>query len=343
MPRPLPLCLLFCLVAAACAPGQRDVMAPGPADAAVTGPLDTVTLITPDYAPVQRLLVAGMGMEETEARAPAPPMAEVQRRLWGVPAGRVWETRLLTRPGVAGTTKVRILIMEDASDAPRNSWNRQQLGPYGMGFPTLDVFAWDEHLRGLGFERATPEVEVFDVAAPDGSRYPVHESAFFGPEYLRVIAISRKGGLPQVGVYDEETGRGGPVYATQIVPDMDAMIRFFTQVLDMEVRSDRVWKEYPEPFRFVLVHAKGSSTGHIALVEYEAEYVVPGTGVPPRPPARGMSMWTFRVTDIEAIRARAELLGTTVLHGPAEYEWGGRNVTSLTLIAPNGFLIELIN
>ena len=97
-----------------------------------------------------------------------------------------------------------------------------------------------------------------------------------------------------MGAYDERTGRGGPVYATQIVDDADAMIEFFTRVLDMEVRSDRTWAEYAVPFRFTLIHAKGLQTGHTPLVEYTDEHEIPGLAAP-RPPNRGMAMWSYKV------------------------------------------------
>ena len=315
-----------------------DVMAPTNISTALTGPLHTVTLITNDYGAIDKLFVRGMGL----TMKPGTPDTSVQRSLWGLPEHFSWETRILSRPTAPGTTQLRVLVTGQETGSPRDSWNRQQLGPYGMGFPTLDVVTWDAELRGLGYQRATEEVEVFSIVAPGGRKYSVHEAAFYGPEHLRVIAISRKGGLPQVGVYDTETGRGGPVYATQIVPDMESMIAFFTQVLDMEVRSDRIWREYPEPFRFTLIHAKGSRTGHLALVEYEKEFVVPGTGIPPRPPARGMSIWSFPVSDLDIIRERASNAGAEILHGPIRYESSSLgNHRAMTLIAPNGFLVEV--
>ena len=332
------LALLFL---AGCRSAPVDVMAPtADTDDALTGPLHTITLITPEYSQIEKLFVQGMGLTESELHE--PELAKLQRSLWGLPEAFEWETRVLSRPSAPGTTQIRVLITSEGTGSPRDSWNRQQLGPYGMGFPTLDVASWDAHLSALGYRRATEAIEIFNVSAPDGNNYEVRESAFFGPEYLRVIAISRKGGLPQVGVFDPKSGRGGPVYATQIVPNIDEIIEFFTQVLDLEVRSDRVWREYPEPFRFTLIHAKGSRTGHLAFVEYEQEYVVPGTGVSPRPPARGMSMWTFPVSDLDAIVDRANRAGATIVNGPVDYQSVslGRH-RALTLLSPNGFLIEV--
>ena len=83
------------------------------------------------------------------------------------------------------------------------------------------------------------------------------------------------------------------------------MVDFFTKVLDMEVRSDRTWAEYKVPFRFTLIHSKGSQTGHTPLVEYTDEHEVAGLAAP-RPPNRGMAIWSYRVKDLGAILARAK-------------------------------------
>ncbi len=320
-----------------------DVMAPDEAAApGVTGPLHTVTIITPEWQPLQKLFATGMGLEAVSNTRVSGIALANQRRLWGIPEPISWRTRVLARPQVPGTIQLRVLVTDDLTAAHRSSWSRQELGPYGMGFPTLNVFLWDQELQGLGYERATAEVEAFQVAAPGGGSYNVNESAFFGPEYLRVIAISRKGGLPQVGVFDEVSGRGGPAYATQIVPDIDAMLGMLTEVLDFEVRSDRVWREYPIPFRFTLVHARGSTTGHIALVEYAVEDTEPGTGVPPRPPARGMVMWSFPVADLDVIAARAAAQDLRSLAGPLTYTSPSLGThRAMTFVAPNGFLIEV--
>ena len=327
----------------AVAQNNKDVMAAtGDGENANTGPLHTVTIITPDLAALRKLYETGLGMTVTGPHAVSDDERMTQRRLWGMPDDLGYDIYLFHRPGVDGTVQMRVLVTEKPTPHMRSGWNRQQLGPYGMGFPTIDVFKADEELRALGFERAVPEVEVFQVAAPNGDTYPVTEAPFYGPEYLRIIAIGRGGGRPQVGSYNEETGRGGPVYATQIVPDADAMIEFFTTVLDMEVRSDRMWREYEVPFRFSLIHAKGSQTGHTPLVEYEDEHEIPGTGVAPRPPNRGMAIWSYKVKDVDGIIARAEAAGVPVQSGPETYESPslGKH-RAATFLAPNGFMIEV--
>ena len=324
------------------AQNNEDVMAStANAQNANAGPLHTVTFITPDLAGLRKLYETGMGLSVS---GPHPVDSEgraAQRRLWGVPDNLGYAVYLFRRPGIDGTIQMRVLVTEQPTPPMRDSWNRKQLGPYGMGFPTLNVYAWDQALLTLGYERAVPEVEVFQVSAPNGDSYPVTEAPFFGPEYLRIIAIGRGGGRPQVGAYDKRTGRGGPVYATQIVPDADAMVDFFTKVLDMEVRSDRTWAEYEVPFRFTLIHSKGSQTGHTPLVEYADEHEVAGLAAP-RPPNRGMAIWSYSVKDLDAILARAKAENMPVHAGPETYtspSFGTHR--AVTFIAPNGFMIEV--
>ena len=342
--RMLSFAAIFTLwVMPALAQTSDDVMAAtSGGETANTGPLHTVTLITPDLPALRKLYETGLGLTVT---GPHPLSAEeraAQRELWGMPDDLGYEVFLLRRPGVDGTVQMRVLVTDRATPPMRSGWDRQQLGPYGMGFPTLDVYGADEQLRGLGFERAVPEVEEFIVTAPNGDTYPVREAPFYGPEYLRIIAIGRGGGRPQVGAYDESTGRGGPVYATQIVDDADAMIEFFTTVLDMELRSDRMWEEYEVPFRFSLIHAKGSQTGHTPLVEYADEFEIPGTGAALRPPNRGMAMWTYQVKNLDGILARAKAAEVPIHSGPVIYDSPslGRH-RAATFLAPNGFMIEV--
>jgi len=330
------------LTGPAFAQNTADVMAAnGSAEDANTGPLHTVTIITPDVDGLRKLYETGLGMTVTGPHTLNADQKAVQRKLWGMPDDLGYDIYMFTRPGVDGTVQMRVLATDRATPPMRDSWNRQQLGPYGMGFPTLDVYTADEELRALGFERAVPEVEVFQITAPNGDVYPVTEAPFFGPEYLRIIAIGRGGGRPQVGSYNEATGRGGPVYATQIVDDADAMVEFFTTVLDMEVRSDRTWAEYEVPFRFTLIHARGSQTGHTPLVEYTDEHEIPGLAAP-RPPNRGMAIWSYQVKDLDGILTRAKAADVPVHTGPETYESPslGKH-RAATFLAPNGFMIEV--
>ncbi|MCB2106575.1 MAG: hypothetical protein KDE14_02690 [Rhodobacteraceae bacterium] len=322
-----------------------DHLSPRPFDGdALTGSLHTVTIVTPDVSGLSKLYVDGLGMTMS---APLPiddGARAVLRALWGMPEDLAFDVRTLTRPGAPTATHIRVIATEHVTPPIRQSWSRQEAGPYGMGFPNTDVEAWDKLVIGLGFTRSTEEIERFPLKASDGSAYEVQEATFNGPEYLRAIAISRGGGMAQVGDVDPATGRGGPAYATQVLTaeGMDPMIAFLTNVLDFEVRSDRMWTLYEVPFRFATVHARGATTGHIALAAYEAKDLEPGTGNTPAPPNRGMAMWSFETRDIDEVAMRAKTHGAAIKAGPLRVDSPDLGpVTAMTVIAPNGFLIEV--
>jgi catechol 2,3-dioxygenase-like lactoylglutathione lyase family enzyme len=307
------------------------------------GPLRVITIVTSDLEGMTKMYRDGMGMELT-----GPIPLDVTNRnnfrvLWKMPDGTKYDIYMLKRPNVPQAAQIRLVVVKPETPAVRKSWNRQELGPYGMGFPTTDVEAWDKHVTKLGFKRATPEIERFPLKRSDGTPYDVLEATFNGPEFLRNIAISRRDGMAQVGDVDPATGRGGPSYATMIVDDMEAMINFFTRILDMEVRVDRIWTAYDIPFRFVTLYAKGSTHGHIALASYEKQHVVPGTGVRPGLPNRGMAMLTFEVPDMQAAGKRVESF-------KIYFEGAYSTLTSddigersgVMFAAPNGIIVEMI-
>jgi catechol 2,3-dioxygenase-like lactoylglutathione lyase family enzyme len=306
------------------------------------GPLRVVTLVTSDLPGMTKMYRDGMGMTLSGPIQFNVDMRQLLALIWKIPKNTNFEVYMLRRVGVTQAAEIRLVVVDPPTPAIRKSWNRQELGPYGMGFPTLDVEAWDKHIAKLGFKRATPEIERFPLKRADGSSYDVLEATFNGPEFLRNIAISRRDGMAQVGDVDPATGRGGPSYATLVVDDMDAMVKFFTQVLDFEVRTDRIWQAYDVPFRFVTIYAKGATHGHIALAAYDKKDIIPGTGVKPGFPNRGMVMWSFQIPSLDTVGKRIEALGLKYDGG---YSWiniadmGERR--ALMLAAPNGLIIEM--
>jgi catechol 2,3-dioxygenase-like lactoylglutathione lyase family enzyme len=321
--------------------GPDHIMPKDPNARGLSGPLHTVTLITADLKALTRMYVDGLGMTLSGPVEINTGNRTILNAVWGIPQTMTWQMYMLRRPAVPRATQIRVLVMDRATPSIRKSWNRQEPGPYGMGFPTDDVPAWDKDIAQLGFTRATPEIERFPLKRADGSGYEVLEATFNGPEFLRAIAISRRDGMAQVGDLDPATKRGGPAYATQVVTDMDAMVKFFVEVLDYEVRTDRVWRAYAVPFRFVTMYARGATNGHVALAAYDAKDTLPGTGVPPAPPNRGMAIWSFPVSNIDAFQARAEGAGLELAGGHSAINVAdlGKRM-AITVRAPNGFLIE---
>lgn len=333
---------------AACAgtPSQRlpnDPMEPiADAAGANAGPLSGALVVTRDLEGIRRAYVDGVGLTLDGPFALDAATRDAQRQLWQMPADLDWQVYRLVRTSV--NDAIRVLVIVPSVDTPvmRASYDREETGPYALGFPMRDVRAVDDHMIALGFRRTLPAVNEYPLQLRDGTQYPVTEASYEIVDNTRLVLMSRGGELPQTGTIDTTTGLGGPAYSSLIVEDATAMERFFTRVLDYELRTNREWVVFKPRFRYLTLHAKGARTGNLGLVEYQAPDRKPGTGVAPRPPNRGLAGWTFPVRSLDEVLARARAEGTPLVAGPlgCDDPRFGR-VRMATLLAPNGLLVEL--
>jgi catechol 2,3-dioxygenase-like lactoylglutathione lyase family enzyme len=247
---------------------------------------------------------------------------------------------------------VRLIAFDKQTPLVRRSWDPKEPGGFAMGYPALELRPWDEAIRAAGFESRMPMSE-YALPRPDGTSYGIHETIFKGPDFIHAVLISRRDGMPQLGPVDTRTGRGGPVYSTQIIECSNEVLKFYNEVLGLELRSDREFKSagskgalgVPDgtTFRFCIVYAPGSTSGQLLFLDFR-EPGSRGAGVAPRPPNRGLVMWSFPVKDVTEHERRARQAGVTVVGGPVEYESPELGPhRALTLLAPNGFLVELFD
>ncbi len=333
------------------ADSNNDALAPKTrVEDARTGPLHTVTLATNDVESVAHFFVDAMGMRIRGPLQLPRKTRVLQRRLWGIPARIGWDLYVLDRPGAEDAIQIRVIALDHTTPSIHNSWQPIEVGPYSLGFPTEDLEAWEPQIRSLGFGAMNP-MQSYPVPRPDGSTYQIHETIFTAPEFLHAVGISRRDGMAQLGPTDPATGNGGPVYSAQIVRDSDAQLAFYTDVLGMELRSDREWKSSGRKgamgnpdgsiFRFSIVYSMGARWGHLLFVHFRNVEVVE-TGVAPRLPNRGLAMWSFPVRDLEDTVARLNGAGVEIVGGPVSYESPELGVhSSLTVLDPNGMMIEL--
>ena len=330
---------------------SNDMLAPQTSVAdALTGPLHTVTIATASLAESLLFYRDGLGLSVS---GPIPVDARTraqQRALWGVPNDIGWDLYLLRRPDAPGAASIRLLVLDTPTPAIHSSWSALQRGPFSMGFPNEDQEALDAKMRRLGFGSLNV-IEKYTVPRRDGTVYPIHETIFNGPDFVHAVGIYRGDGMAQLGPVDAATGLGGPAYSAQVVDDSDAMLAFLTEVLGMELRSDRTWKSagtegalnVPDGtiFRFSIVYAMGATSGHLLFVDYENVASL-SNGVAPRLPNRGIGMWTFPVTDLDEVLRRATDKGIEIEGAPVSVDmpaFGKAKVA--TVLAPNGFMIEL--
>lgn len=342
-----------CLAWNMLAQAPRDPLAPrSTGEHAPIRPLNTVTICTADAGAALRFYRDALGMR---ARGPLPVRSEersVRRKLWGIPEDLGWEMYLLDRPAVPEAIRIRVLALDRETPLVRNSWNPKQPGGFSLGFPTLDLHTWDREIRARGYDSLNPLAE-YQVPRADGTLYGIHETVFKGPDFVHAVGISRRDGMPQLGPVDPHSGRGGPAYSGQVVENSDAVLDFYTRLLGLELRSDREWKSQgtkgalnvPDgsTFRFSIVYAPGASTGHLLFLDFR-EPASLSTAVPPRPPHRGLVMWSFPVRDAAAMEKSLRAAGANIVAGPVELAAAdlGRH-RALTVLAPNGFLVELFD
>jgi len=328
----------------------NDALAPksSPADA-LTEQLHTITVTTASLEESLLFYRDGMGLSLEGPLALDADTLALQKRLWGVEGDIKWNLYRLYRKGAEGAAQIRLLVLNQATPAMHKTWSALELGPFSMGFPNGDQINQDKKLRKLGFG-ALNEIEIYEVPRPDKSRYPIHETIFNGPDFVHGVGIFRGDGMSQLGPIDNNK-LGGPAYSAQVIENSDKVLAFYTDVLGMELRSDRIWKSagskgalnVPDGtvFRFSIVYAKGAKSGHMLFVDYQnVEAIDPG--VTPRIPNRGIGLWTYPVKDLDEVLARARNAEIEILHAPVIYNsptLGKVRVASI--VAPNNFIIEL--
>ncbi len=347
----LVLCAATIAVHAQQPPAQaRDPLAPrtSAADAA-TGPLHTATISTSDLAGSLRLYRDGLGMRVRGPLAVTDAVRKVQNTLWGIPPAKRWAMHLLDRPGVDTAVRIRLLAFDAPAPASRATWDPREPGPFTLGFPTTNLPELDAALRRLGFESLAP-MEQSQIPRPDGTKYGLLESVFKGPDKVHAVGVSRLDGMPQLGPVDPASGHGGPAYSAQVVVNSDAIVRFYCDVLGLELRSDREWKSGPAsaiglpagtPFRLALIYSPGASTGQLLLMDFR-DGTAAASEVAPRPPNRGLGIYSFAVRSLDATAAKLRAAGVTVVGGPISYDSPDLGPhRAMTVLAPNGVIVEL--
>jgi catechol 2,3-dioxygenase-like lactoylglutathione lyase family enzyme len=329
---------------------SKDALAPKSKKSdALALPLHTVTIATVSLEQSLLFYRDGMGLTAEGPIVLSDKQIEQQRVLWQIPEDINWQTYRLFRQGVDKAIQIQLLVLDKPTPSILQSWNSTQLGPFSLGFPNEDTIALDKSIRKVGFG-ALNSLESYPIPRTDGSTYQIDETIFNAPDFLHGVAITRGGGMAQLGPIGKE-GMGGPAYSAQIITDSENHLKFYTDVLGLEIRSDREFKSAGDKgamnlpngtvFRFAIVYSKGATTGHMLFVDYRnIEPVQPK--VKPTIPNLGLGMWTYPVTSIDTVFKNAKKFGSEIVSHPITVNspiYGKAKVA--TLRAPNGFLIEV--
>lgn len=343
----LTVCMLLLNMANA---ETKDALAPkSKKEDALALPLHTVTIATTSLQQSLLFYRDGMGMSAEGPFALTDIQIEQQRQLWQMPSDLNWQTYRLYRKGVTEAIQIQLLVLDKSMPTIHQSWDSTELGPFSLGFPNTDTIALDKKIRKVGFG-ALNVLESYPIPRTDGTTYQIDETIFNAPDFVHGVAITRGNGMPQLGPVDD-AGMGGPAYSAQIIENSVEHLKFYTDVLGLEIRSDREFKSAGDKgamnlangtvFRFAIVYSKGATTGHMLFVDFRnIKPIKPITQ--PSLPNIGIGMWTFPVTSIDTVLNNAKKYGSEIVSHPIIVNspiYGKAKVA--TLRAPNGFLIEI--
>ena len=318
---------------------------------ALTSYLHTATLCTVDLAAIKHFYVTGMKMTLDGPIALEEKAEERLKNLWGVPDELSFDYYHLYRKEVPSLIQIRLLVLSEPTPHIHSSYSSRELGSFSLGFPNGDQKNLDRHLSSLGVMAMAPMQEG-EIPRPDGSTYRYWETIYKGPDYLHCVGIERGDGASQLAPIDAANNFGGPGYSAFVTNQSDKEIAFYTDVLGMELRSDREWETAEGsalgipagvPFRFAIVYAKETHQNHLLFLDYR-DGVFEDAGIPPRIPNQGLGMWTFETQDIGEILARAHAKQIKVYRTPRKVNdpiYG--SAIALTLLTPSGYLIEIFN
>ncbi|MGY8899555.1 MAG: VOC family protein [Paraglaciecola sp.] len=329
---------------------SNDALAPkSQVKDALALPLHTVTIATVSLEQSLLFYRDGMGLTVEGPLKIASELKQAQQTLWGMPEDLDWDTYRLYRKGVDNAIQIRLLVLSKPMPSIHDSWDSRELGPFSLGFPNTDTVALDKHIRKVGFG-ALNTLESYPIPRPDGSSYQIDETIFNAPDFNHGVAITRGNGMAQLGPTDE-SGLGGPAYSAQVITDSESQLTFYTQVLGLEIRSDRVFKSAGDKgamnlpndteFRFAIVYSKGATTGHMLFVDFHNIQPIKPKNRPSLPNL-GLGMWSFPVRSLQTVLDNAKAYKTEIVSVKKSISdplIG--TVDAATLRAPNGFLIEV--
>lgn len=340
----LPLLLLLALFCSSAvseetpADATRDLIEPRGKPGLVQR-LEVISLATLSLEETERFYRQGYGLE-LEGPIPLQPEAEAeQRKLWGVAEDFVWSEYRLSRPATWGMPRIRVLALAEPAEPVHRDWSAASAGAQGIGFAVADAGALDTRLRGLGFGGA--DLREADSLRSDASRVAEREALHFGPDFVRALARERIGGDAYAPL-DEASGVGGPAWVSITTADVAASLHFWTEALDLEVRSDREIRMAEGTQRQLLLYAPGSRTGFVELLVMPAKPAEEAEAATAQGPSRGIVGAAFVAHRFPALLERlaaadVEIRGDAVVPLPM---LATRRVIALQ--SPEGLRVELI-
>ncbi len=312
--------------------------------------LHTATLCSSDLETIKRFYADAMDLKIEGPFDISQSQKAQQKKLWGIPPIIDYDYYKLWRPAVPSLINIRFLHLKDKTPHIHKSYSSRELGPFSLGFPNGDINKLDKRIKEKGFGQMA-DMQTDEVTR-DGKTYPYYETIYQGPDFLHCVGLQRGNGMPQVSPIDEETKLGGPGYSAYVTNDSDTELKFYQDILDLEIRFDWVWEtssgsalgiEEGVPFRFVSLYAKGSNQNHLLFLDYK-DGKFEEIDVAPRIPNQGLGMWSFQTNDIVKVHKLAIENNVQNIVSPISVvDPILGHCKTMSFHTPSGFLIEIFN
>ena len=318
---------------------------------ALVGTLAAATVVTSDMERCRAFYSELMGLEPAiddladDIRGPLT-------QLWGLEEEGDWEHVLYQQPGNTDMPYLRVIGVAGDRPEVRPGMNALLEGGLAVGFACADMEKLIAESERTGFGTVAGVTRI-PLHRPDGTPYDALETHLRAPDGVYVLGIARPPDLAPICPISEGTLTGGPAYSSQVINNGQRSLDFYTEVLGYEVRRDiDLPSEGPagglldvppgSNMRFLQVFAPGAESKYLVFLDWYdtgADAVAPS-----RPPNRGMVMWSFMTTDLDAVLERARRFGAEVLCEPLIVDARPAAIATrrATLAAPNGFAIELV-
>lgn len=317
---------------------------------ALVGPLNTITYVTSDEDAVSKIFIDGLGMTSSSWYAPVGEEKSVLDAYLGFKESDEWKTCRFYREDEANNIQVRVISVDDQKPLVRPELHGNYLGGATVGFPMSNTTDREKQMTSIGFPSSVG-VKRLEFSSPTGETYVSEEVHFPAPENVYVLGVKRPDIFVQVGPVDEVSQIGGPAYSALCIPDSEAAISFYRDVLGYEIRRDMattvgprsgLGQEEGSAERFMQAFAPGSSTGYLVFLDHEKDKIECEPSPYLGPISRGISMWSFATRDIAEVHRRAVEANATIVHSPQIIESPFLPKTETMLLRdPGGYPIEI--
>ena len=263
------------------------------------------------------------------------------QQLWQLPPGT--EARAAFFKGGQCSTLLQVIeFMPPSGQVIKPGAEAIYYGLYDIAFPVHDMDAIYQDLVAQGWRFLTPPILYQPVFTP----YPVKQVFFLGPGNVPHSMIERMTSPEPVS--PPAFIRMGD--SAQIVASMDEVIRFYVDILGLDLMSQA---SVPEGLLEELLGLPGPTSIKLAFINRKdsdaltVELVQPALGgrfgtVAARPPNLGLFMISFEVDDLPSVMGRLNQEGIPVVSGPVELNTSLHGkMNAITVEGPNSSLVGL--